>query len=357
MRAVAACIAVLAWGVAAAPAGAAPQRHLRVVATPGGGTVATADGRIDCGFDCRAGYRVASVVLTARPGADFRFAHWTGGCVGLELRCRVALTRTTTVRATFQRLRRHIRLVVSGAGNVTADAAGIRCGSAARECDGTAGQGTSVQLVATPDAGAMFDSWADGPCAGSAAATCDVPVAGPTEIAAAFRRATPVPGAVPLTLKVIGDVDSEPAGIDCPPTCTASYASGTPVTLRALTESDWRRSCVGIGRRCTVIVDGPVDVDVSVLPPPTDTSGYGLTIGVSGPGTIVGGGFHCGGSTGSALGCRQAFGPGSKVTLKAVPARGARFVGWTGFCQLAGKQRQCQVRVSTAKTVGAVFRR
>ena len=357
MRAVAVVIAIVAGGVAAAPAGAAPQRHLRVVAGPGG-TVSTADHRINCGFDCQADYRSGTVVLRARPDGDFRFAHWTGGCVGLRLRCQVALARSTTVRAAFERRRRHIGLMVSGPGTVTVDTTRIRCGSAAENCGATVGQGTTVRFVATPDASAVFDSWTDGPCAGSATATCDVAVAGRTEIGAAFRRATPVPGASPLALDVIGQVRSDPAGLDCPSTCTASYASGSPVTLRARQASRWSRGCVGIGRRCTVIVDGPVDVHVAILPPPTDTTGgYGLTIAVTGPGTVVGGGLRCGGKTGSALDCRGSFRPRSKVRLNAVPARGARFAGWTGFCQLAGRRRQCSVTVSTSKTVGAVFRR
>jgi hypothetical protein len=356
MRAVAVCIAVVAGGLAAAPASAAPQRHLRVVTTAGG-TVSTADGRVECGFDCRAAYRRGSVLLRARPDGDFRFAYWTGGCVGLRARCRVALTRVTTVRATFERRRRHVRLIVSGPGTVSADATRLRCGSAAARCGTRAGQGTSVRLVATPDAGAVFDSWADGPCAASATPTCDVAVTGHTEIAAVFRRATPVPGTAALALDVVGDVRSVPAGIDCPSTCTASYASGTAVTLRALSELVWRRGCVGFGRRCTVIVDGPVNVFASIPPPATDTRGYGLTIGVTGPGTVVGSGLRCGGRTGSAIDCRGVFAPGSKVKLKAVAARGARFVGWTGFCQLAGRRRQCQVTVSTGKTVGAIFRR
>ena len=104
-------------------------------------------------------------------------------------------------------------------------------------------------------------------------------------------------------------------------------------------------------------MDAPVDVHVSFTPPPVQTSEFGLTVSVTGPGTVVGAGFRCGGKTRSALGCRRSFGPGSRVKLKAVPARGARFAGWTGFCQLAGRTTGMLVTVSTAKTVGAVFRR
>ncbi len=61
-----------------------------------------------------------------------------------------------------------------------------------------------------------------------------------------------------------GTVTSSPAGIDCGSTCSASYASGTSVTLTAAADSGstfvgWSGSCSGAGA-CTVTMDAAQSV-------------------------------------------------------------------------------------------------
>jgi hypothetical protein len=52
--------------------------------------------------------------------------------------------------------------------------------------------------------------------------------------------------------------------------------------------------------------------------------------------------------------CSATFPHGTRLTLRAVPARGARFVGWSGACRGA---RQCRVTLTDTRAVRARFRR
>ena len=69
-----------------------------------------------------------------------------------------------------------------------------------------------------------------------------------------------------------GRVTSDPAGIDCGPTCTADFVTGTPVTLTAhpdpgWTFGGWGGACSGTGP-CTVTMDAAKSVSGDFLPPP-----------------------------------------------------------------------------------------
>src|SRR5206468_10020626 len=90
--------------------------------------------------------------------------------------------------------------------------------------------GTRVTLTATPAANATFDGWTGGGCASTN--PCTLTLTANTTVTAPFsvRR---------VTLSVFrqglgsGTVASSPAGIDCGATCSATYDSGTSVTLTA----------------------------------------------------------------------------------------------------------------------------
>src|SRR5688572_10697387 len=116
-----------------APAAHGAQK-LRVI-TSGHGAVTSSDGRIGCGDDCSATYPGApQVTLKAVPGPGFVFAHWKGAGFGKSPQCVVALASKTTVRATFERIPRTVRLVVSGPGTVVSEPRGLFCGSTMGIC-------------------------------------------------------------------------------------------------------------------------------------------------------------------------------------------------------------------------------
>jgi hypothetical protein len=73
------------------------------VARVGRGAVASVPPGITCGRGCSHSFVPGPVRLTAKPSKGWRFARWQGACRGTTPRCRVALTRTSTVAAIFAR--------------------------------------------------------------------------------------------------------------------------------------------------------------------------------------------------------------------------------------------------------------
>src|SRR5439155_12990259 len=113
----------------------------------------------------------------------------------------------------------------TGRGTVTSNPAGINCGAT---CSASYDRGTMVTLTATAAAGSTFEGWSGAGC--SATVTCTVTLTANTTIVARFGT----PG---FTLSVrpqgtgSGTVTSSPTGINCGATCSATFDSGTRVTL------------------------------------------------------------------------------------------------------------------------------
>jgi Divergent InlB B-repeat domain len=363
MRASSVCVAVCIGLFLSEAAHAQPAERVQV-RTNGGGTVTSSDGRIDCGQDCSARYHGGRrMTLTAVPHADFDFTGWTRGCRGTAPKCVVAVGQKLTVRAAFVRRTRFVRLTVSGPGTVVSEPAGLRCGSGSTQCSALFGQGTTLTLAAVASPDGLFDAWSGAACAPGPAAICDVLVDADLKVSTTFRSSAPTPGDVPLTVTPRGvRLISEPAGIDCQPLCGASFPSGTRVRLVTADArpAAWSGACTGHDFECTVVVDQATGVTASFVaagPPPAD--GVGLSVTVSGPGVVTGSGssdaIRCSGLTGSLFDCQGVFEEDATVRLLATPRKGATFDGWSSFCQ--GKRRRCTVRLTAAKTVGAVFRR
>src|SRR5207245_6462597 len=88
--------------------------------------------------------------------------------------------------------------------------------------------GTVVTLSASAASGSTFNGWSGGGCSGTG--TCTVTMSAATTVTATFTRQT-----FPLNVNKAGTgsgtVSSSPPGIDCGSACSASYDSGTVVTL------------------------------------------------------------------------------------------------------------------------------
>jgi hypothetical protein len=82
----------------------------------------------------------------------------------------------------------------------------------------------------------------------------------------------------------------------------------------------------------------------------TDTTSRTLTVSTGGPGRVVASGINCGGNFND---CSESFPNGSRVTLTAVPASGAVFLGWGGAC--IGTGTACTVPLDTDRAVSASF--
>jgi uncharacterized repeat protein (TIGR02543 family) len=120
-----------------------------------------------------------SVQLTATPDPGSTFTGWSGGCSGTGTTCKVTMTQSRAVKASFggqgtPSFTLNIAAGGTGDGTVTSQAGlspSINCvitaGSAASAgCTATYLQGTTVILTLVPAAGHTFDGWT-GDCAGT----------------------------------------------------------------------------------------------------------------------------------------------------------------------------------------------
>jgi hypothetical protein len=147
-----------------------------------------------------------------------------------------------------------------------------------------------------------------------------------------------------------GTVTSSPAGINCGSSCSASYVSGTPVTLTATpatgsTFTGWSGGgCTGTGT-CVVTMSADTTVTAGFVVQP-----LALTVNRSGNGTgtvtSAPTGINCGAT------CSASYSFGTQVTLTATPAAGSTFTGWSGGCTGTGT---CVVTMNAATTVTANF--
>ena len=150
-----------------------------------------------------------------------------------------------------------------------------------------------------------------------------------------------------------GTVDSSPNGITCGGTCSATYTSGTTVSLSATpttgaTFTGWSGACTGTGG-CAVVLDANKSATATfALSAPTT---YALSVSKSGTGTGTvtsnTGGINCGST------CSGSYTTGTSVTLTAAPATGSTFTGWSGACTGTGS---CVVSMTAARSVNGHLR-
>jgi phospholipase C len=145
-----------------------------------------------------------------------------------------------------------------------------------------------------------------------------------------------------------GTVTSSPAGINCPGTCSASFAQGAKVTLTAIPGSNyffggWNGNCTGTGI-CTITLTAAATVSAVF------NAGDGITVTLAGTGTgtvtSTPAGISCGPT------CSSSFPPNTQVVLTETPSSNSIFSGWAGSCSGAGA---CTIMLNGADTLTASF--
>jgi len=159
----------------------------------------------------------------------------------------------------------------------------------------------------------------------------------------------------PLTVTLAGSgtgtVTSTPAGISCPGTCSANFASATSVTLTETpaagsTFAGWSGACSGTSS-CSISMTAAESVTASFQ---ASSSQLPLSVSVTGSGagtvTSTPAGINCPGT------CSANFNTGTSVTLTETPAAGSTFAGWSGACSGTGS---CSISMTAAESVTANF--
>jgi len=145
-----------------------------------------------------------------------------------------------------------------------------------------------------------------------------------------------------------GTITSTPAGINCPGTCSASFAKGAQVTLTETTGTDyffggWSGACSGTSS-CTVTMAAAESVT------PTFTAGDGISVAITptGTGTVTSSpaGITCPAT------CSASFPQGTQVTLTETAGSGYTFGGWGGSCTGTST---CTVNLNSSANITAAF--
>lgn len=119
-----------------------------------------------------------------------------------------------------------LTVTMTGTGTVTSSPAGINCPTT---CTASFTSGTSVTFTATAGSGYQFSGYS-GACSGS---SCQITLATDQSVSATFAIVSNNSAQVTVKVSGQGTVTSNPAGINCPSTCSASFDNGTTVTLSA----------------------------------------------------------------------------------------------------------------------------
>ena len=180
---------------------------------------------------------------------------------------------------------------VNGQGSVQSSPAGVDCGVV---CASAFDEGTPVSLTVVAGSGFRFDGWG-GACSGPG--PCTVTLQSDTQVWATFVVIPPRQHAITviLTGTGAGTISSQPTGIDCGKTCSATFDEGTGVTLTAAAAAGsefggWGGACSGNGG-CTVTMNREQVVAARFQPvaPPPQKPAYTITEipGVEGSSSLV----------------------------------------------------------------------
>nr|WP_261575494.1 PKD domain-containing protein [Frankia gtarii] len=141
---------------------------------------------------------------------------------------------------------------------------------------------------------------------------------------------------------------SGPDQLFCPDACGATLRAGQSVTLTAQADSDatfdgWTGDCAGqSGTQCHLTMDGPRNAGATFT---RQVRNRTLSVTVSGPGRVTGGGISCPGT------CSVTIAAGESVNLTAT-GDGGNFDGWSGDCTGAAA---CTLTMDGDHAAGASF--
>ncbi|MFA5348889.1 MAG: hypothetical protein WC309_00790 [Candidatus Paceibacterota bacterium] len=324
----------------------------------GAGTVASTDGKINCGSDCSENYQNNALVsLNASPMVGSSFVIWAGAdnC-NTNPSCTFNVTSGKTITAIFSTsIPNNYTLAISppSNGRITGTLNStpiIDCGS---NCNNNIAMNSTVVLTATPNSGYTFSSWT-GACAGSTTNICTLLMDNHKTVGAIFislvsQNELNVDTTGTGTGTIISNNPTD-GGISCGSNCSEIYNSGANVILTYIVDPDsmfagWSGDCSGLSAYCSVAMNEPRTVIANFTLKTNNT----LTVSRSGLGTVTSSDqkIYCGTT------CDYDFAYGIIVTLTATPGNGYRFAGWSGAC--TNSTGTCSIAMQGPKNVTAIF--
>src|SRR3989338_654184 len=266
----------------------------------GSGTVTSNPSGISCGGTCSASFNTGTtVILSAVASAGSTFTGWSNGCTGTGT-CTVSAAASPI--ATFTLIPFDYSLSVPGltiqqGSTATQTVTVTRTAGTAQSVTvnvGTLPTGVTLtsanNLACTPTAGSCTVTFSYSATTSATATTSNIAYTG-TSSGVATKS-----GTFALTVSAIptysvsvtkqgtgsGTVTSNPSGISCGGTCSASFNTGTTVILSAVasagsTFTGWSNGCTGTGT-CTVSAAASPIASFTLIPFDYSLSVPGLTI-------------------------------------------------------------------------------
>ena len=305
--------------------GAGPFVLTGILNGTGSGNLTSKPAGLNCGSQgtvCSANFAPGTAVsVSATADSNSNFGGWSSACSGAGT-CNLTMSADRQVTATFN-LNPSLSISLggnaAGSGRVTSSPVGIDCQlPQGGTCQAYFLPGTSVQLTASPGSGSVFAGW-NGACSGTG--KCALTMNADQNVGGTFNGPPTI--TVGLSGSGGGTVSSTPAGINCPAQCSASFPSGTAISLIASAASGsgfdgWTGPCSGTGSCSFNLTSDQMlgaafnlpDFSISTSPSttPTVVPGGSATFSVA-VGAI--GGYN----TVVALGCSAPAGQGVNCTV------------------------------------------
>lgn len=324
-----------------------------IIAGTGTGSVNYVDGgsAVICTSSCSPTFdHDTEVPLIAAPDFGSTFGGWSGDCSGMANLCFVTMSQARSATATFVIAIHALNLSFAGnSGGSVAFSEGSP-ESCSANCGHSYTHGTSVTLIATPNANTIFGGWS-GACSGTNP-QCTVNMTAVRNVVATFVLETHT---LDLTFGGTGSgavTFSAGSPPNCANDCSHGYDYGTSVTLTAApatgsTFTGWSGACVGADAECTVSM---TQARAAVATFTLNTHTLDLAFAGSGMGSV---GFSAGAQSSCASDCSQTYDYGASVTLTAVPGANSAFSAWSGDC--TGTASVCTIDITASRVVTASF--
>ena len=178
-----------------------------------------ADGSRDTSFNSSTAWDVRTVLTT--PSGEILAGGRVAATDGFS---RFGLARFTASAPQAQ-----LTVTRTGSGSVATDLGTMAWGGTTGSALFDARAGAVVTLTASAYPGAVFSGWTGGGCSGTG--TCTVTMSAARSVTATFTQPTYPLTVNPTSGSGSGTVNSDPAGIACPVTCSAPFTAGSSVTL------------------------------------------------------------------------------------------------------------------------------